>query len=384
MRLDNAVSVFLSEWPAEGVAAGTLRSYSQALAWFVGFATERGKIALADALTPSIVRAAIRSKMASTSTVDRASNYKGGEAAGAQLAYATRKLARWLLDQGVPVENLESVKAPKVPERIQPRLRPDEFHAMESAVLHRLLSNGKRVPHLAVSRDLALLNLLGETGLRAEEVCRMEVGHIDLEHGWVAIRRGKGGKERILSIVGTDDDTDPDRVARLLEDWLSARSAISAAKTHQRVWTSTRGTPLTPDELRKVLARICIEAGMASNRPPHTFRRYVFTEHYRERPGSLRRLAARMGWSERSHKMISTYTRGVELELAREPLPLLSLRRQTDGPKVRPHALAFPAVTSRGVGPPSGAKVSGPALPNLGGRDRTRAASQAPQRRPAP
>lgn len=331
MRLDNAVTLFLAEWPSEGPARSTVRDYQVCLEWLCRFANQRGVVLLED-LSPSLVRQAAAAKMDVAKT--RSDHFKGGEAAAAQMVAATRKLARWLLAEGLPVADLSTVKAPKVPERIQPRLLADEFDRLESTVLRRLINGSKRVPRIAVARDLALLNLLAETGLRAQEVCGLQLGHVDLERGEVFVARGKRRKERVLSIVGTDEDEDPFKVVRLLDDWITARAGIKHTDGHQFVWTSMKGNPLSTGELRHVLARMCIEGGLASNRPPHAFRRYVFTEHYRQRPTAISRLTARMGWSKNSHKMVDVYTRGAEVDFAREPMPLLSTRR-SDGQNVR-------------------------------------------------
>jgi integrase/recombinase XerD len=332
VRLDNAVTLFLAEWPAEGVSPKTVQSYGKNLEWLVAFATKRGATTLED-LTPSLVRAAALSKMGKDKP--RTANFKGGEAAAAQLVAATRKLAGWLVAEGLSVADLSVVKPPRVPERVQPRLLPGEFETLQAAILRRLISGGRHVPRVAVARDLALLNLLAETGLRAAEVCGLELDHVDLRRGEVLVVRAKRRRERVLSLLGTDEDDDPYRVVRLIDDWIGARAQLKHAAEHRSLWMSLKGNPLTDDELRNVLAKICAEAGLAGNRPPHAFRRYVFTEHYRQRPSSLPRLSARMGWSPNSHKMQGVYTRGAELDLSREPMPLLNGPRESDGHNVR-------------------------------------------------
>lgn len=376
MRLDNAVTVFLAEWPSEGAAKTTVRDYRACLAWLCAFAAQRKAIWLSD-LTPSLVRAAATEKMAARSIAPRAANYKGGEASAAQMVAAARCMARWLLAQGLSVDDLASVKAPKVPERIQPRLFADEFVTLETAVLHRLINGRKRTPRVAVARDLALLNLLGETGLRAQEVCGLRLEHLDLDRGEVLITQAKRRKERVLSIVGTSADPDPWRVVRLLDDWLSVREGLHRAAAHVSLWTSVRGNPLTPDELRHVLARMCIEAGLDANRPPHSFRRYVFTEHYRQRPGMLPKLTARMGWAKASHAMVEVYIRGAEVELSREALPLLSTRT-VNSPLVRFRDQPPQPIPLNGVGPPRGVTLNDRAVPRRRGKDTNSAASQAP------
>lgn len=376
VRLDNAVTLFLAEWPAEGAAKTTVQDYQRCLEWLCGFATQKGAVLLDD-LTPALVRAAAMAKM-DPNAHSRARNFKGGEASAAQMVAAARKLASWLLAQGVSVVDLSAVKAPRVPERIQPRLFSEEFDRLESAILRRLINGRKRTPRLAIARDLALLNLLGETGLRAQEVCGLELEHVDLERGEVFIARAKRRKERVLSIVGTDDDEDPLRVVRLLGDWLNAREGLKRAADHTMLWTSTKGNALSADQLRHVLARMCIEAGLASNRPPHAFRRYVFTEHYRQRPSSISRIAARMGWSKNSHQMIDIYTRGAEVDFAREPMPLLSTRLGA-GPKVLSRTRDPVPIPVNGASP-GGGRANGPAVPTVGTRDTNRTALANPLR----
>lgn len=312
MRLDDAVTYFLGEWPSEGATDDTVRTYAGQLKWLVQFAAERHKVQLAD-LTPQLLRAAVTARTAPAP--GRSINHKGGEQSAKSLVYATKRLARWLLAQGVPVADLSSVKAPRPPEHVQLRVREHEFKALEAAILQRLVSSDRRVPRVAIARDLALIYMLADTGLRAVEVCLMEVRSVDFETGSIIIR-GKGKKDRALSILDPDDPNGGVTL-RLLADWIDIRAQIHGAADHQMLWVSMQGRPLNREQLRKVLARICRAAGLPENRPPHTFRRAAFTEGYLESPNSIRVLASRMGWSPKSSHMIDVYTRGVEIELAR-------------------------------------------------------------------
>lgn len=336
MRLDDAVTYFLGEWPAEGPSRDTVRGYTSQLKWLVDFATKRHKVLLSD-LSPDLLRAAMVAKQAgSTSPL-----YKGGEGSARTLASAARRMARWLLAQGVPVADLTAVKSPRLPERIQPRLRQDEFRAIETAILQRLISASRRVPRLAIARDLALVYMLADTGLRASEVCAMDIRSVDFETGSVIVNRGKGKKPRALSIVDPDSSSGGVTL-RLLTEWVEARHGVRGAMRNTRLWVSMKGTPLSREELRRVLARICQDAGLDSNRPPHAFRRASFTEGYLASPSSIRVLAARMGWSPKSHHMIDTYTRGAEIELARTT-PVASLgARWHESPMERPPLRSIP------------------------------------------
>ncbi len=318
MRLDDAVTYFLGQWPAEGPSPETVRTYRWQLRWLARFALERGKPLLSD-LTPDLLREAMAAKMAKSA--DHPSTHKGGEEAAHSLACAARRLASWLLAQGLPVSDLSAVKRPRRPERVQARVRQDEFRAIESVILHRLIEDDRRSARALVARDLGLLYLLADTGLRATEVCRMTTSSVDFATGSVVVFRGKGSKGRALSIR---DAQEPGGgiTLRLLADWIAERPNIRGTSQHDFLWVSYRGAPLKQAALRQVLARLCQTAGVDGNRPPHTFRRASFTESYLAERGSVNILAARMGWSPKSHHMVTVYTRGAEIDFARTtPIP---------------------------------------------------------------
>lgn len=319
VRLEDAVTSFLERWPYEGPkipSADTVRTYRSHLVWFVQFTAGRGLLDVDAALTPEQLRAGFKALMDGAQS--HSTSFKGGEAAANGLAWATRKLASWLLAQGVPVANLSAIRPPRPPERIQPRLLPEEFRALEQAVLHQLVDGEHVSAPKAVARDLALLYLLADTGLRCGEVAAMTIDDIDFNRGRVLVRRGKGSKARLLSVL---DANAPDggRTLHLLGQWLEVRDTLKRAGDHGRLWTSVpRGWPLSRWGIREVLRPLCLAAGLDGNRPPHAFRRATFTENYRAQPEAIKVLAARMGWSPKSHNMVNVYTRGAEVELAAE------------------------------------------------------------------
>ena len=173
--------------------------------------------------------------------------------------------------------------------------------------------------------------------------------------GWVQVT-GKGAKQRALSIWDPDDRSGGQTVA-LLRAWLKERATLEPALGTDALWLNNRWGAVSATTLRDLLHRVCRDADVPGNRPPHTFRRSHFSEAYREHPETVRLLAARMGWSPKSHQMIDTYTRGANIELTRlAPVPLVSkqLRRgggargrpQTNGPSLTAE-MPTPAVRPR-------------------------------------
>lgn len=373
VRFADAVTYFLDQWPAEGPSLDTVRTYTGQLRWLVAFAGRHGRESLTEALEPDFLRSAMAEKMAAAAS--HPNSHKGGEAAAGSLACAARKMAGWLLAQGVPVPDVTLVKIPRVPERVQPRLRDDEFRALEAAVLRRLVDG---VARTLVARDLALLYLLADTGLRAQELCAMTIESVDFSTGSVIVRRGKFGKGRALSIVDPEA-SGGGRTLRLLNEWLEARATMRGAAGHSQLWVSYKGKPLNGNSVRAILHTLCVQAGIPGNRPPHAFRRANFTEAYRENPHALGLISARMGWSNKSHHMAAVYSRGAEIDFARTvPVPSLSTRWH-ESTVERP---GFRPILLNGVG--SGASYverPGPAIPVKGRQEPGRLPSSRTSRR---
>lgn len=315
IRLDDAVTWFLGSWPNEGPrlpTADTIRDYTYSLKWLVEFAARHGQTDVLQ-LDADLLRAAVKETRERPGK--RAANFKGGEATARTLVAATRKLAGWLVAQGLPVADLSTVKAPRIPERVQRRLTPQEFAKLEEAALRHLVEAERTNPRVTCSRNVALLYLLADTGLRAGEVCNMSIHDVDFEQGRIIVRRGKGQKDRVMSIVDPEDPRGGDTL-RLLQDWICHRAELKP--DHDFLFVSLKRKPLDVNSLGRILARLCQEAGIDGNRPPHAFRRATFTERYRQHPEQIDVLSARMGWSPRSHHMRNVYTRGAQLDFASE------------------------------------------------------------------
>jgi integrase/recombinase XerC len=68
-------------------------------------------------------------------------------------------------------------------------------------------------------RDAALLALGGSAGLRCAEIAALDLTDVTLERGTLTVRRGKGGKMRVVPISHDLEDT--------VLEWLSVRSTIA-------------------------------------------------------------------------------------------------------------------------------------------------------------
>jgi integrase len=332
--LGNAIECFLLLASSERrLSSTTLKAYTTALSKLEAFAQTQKRPRL-EQLTPNLLRGAAMAEM-STEPTTRTASYKGGEVMAALVVTATRTMIRRLGEEfpDLPLPDLSMVKAPRIPKRIQTRLEEGEYVRLEAALRLRLLRD--RVPRFLIARDMAILAVLGNTGLRAAECCGLDVEDVDLQEGILRVRRAKGGKWRILSIRDPEDDArDGGEVMRGVADYLRWRERTFALAPTRALWLTIRGHRLLPEGLRRALQTICDEAGIDGSRPPHAFRRAYFTDQYQTQPTALPVLIERMGWQ--SPEMAKVYTRGVDIELARRiPLPLSTRKWRRTGPSTQ-------------------------------------------------
>jgi site-specific recombinase XerD len=323
---------------AEGCSACTVAAYRSALRRLERLALQEEATMTAD-LEPQLVKRAMVEVMqegADGLARKPAANHKGGREMARMIAYSARSLSRVMQDEGVRIADMRKVHAPKRAKRIQPRVLPGEFRALEDAIERR--RDYPRFSRFQLLRDEALIRVLMDTGLRAFEVSRLDIGDVDLKRGVLTVR-GKGSKDRALGICDAAD-AEGGPALRALRAYLQVRKQF--LERHQQtsepaLWLGwQRRQRMSPDALRDVLQRLCEEAGIQGNRPVHAFRRGYFTESYRRDPRDLAVLIARMGWSTRSQELIDTYTRGATLTFAEEPRNSLGKQLSTEGTSTAP------------------------------------------------
>jgi site-specific recombinase XerD len=144
-------------------------------------------------------------------------------------------------------------------------------------------------------RDEAIVRLMVETGARAGEVVNVSVDDCDLKRGTVVVRRGKGGKGRILPI-GPQTGVAIDRYLRM-------RSAHPLAHTPD-LWLGGKGRSFQYHALHKALGVRARAAGI-QHFHPHLMRHTAATR-WLAAGGSEQGLMAVAGWSNRV--MLDRYT----------------------------------------------------------------------------
>lgn len=134
-------------------------------------------------------------------------------------------------------------------------------------------------------RDRAILETLYATGVRAAELCGLTLNTLDVVAGLMTVH-GKGGRDRIVPLH---------RFAiRRLSAYLNEGRPFLIRQATDAVFLSTRGNPITPDALRRVLKRHLMTAGVTAGHTPHTLR-HSFATHLLEGGADLRTVQELLG-----------------------------------------------------------------------------------------
>jgi len=154
------------------------------------------------------------------------------------------------------------------------------------------------------ARNLVIVLLMLDSGLRASEVCSLEIGHLNLpERSLYVQTKGGGWKLKVFS----------DLTAAYLEGWLVERQAY-ARHGVKTVFVSIGGTrpgePLTRHGLKDIFCQLGKKAGIPGL-TPHVMRRTFATlSMKRGAPSRLVQVAG--GWSR--IEMVERYTPTITAE----------------------------------------------------------------------
>ena len=259
---------------AERKSAATIASYSEGVLGFLRWAKTANVV-------PEITKTNVQAFTAEL--LD-----KGAQAATARARHmALRRFAAWLADEGeIDANPLLGVKPPKLDQKVVDALSDEQL---------RLLIKACAGKEMIDRRDDAIVRLMAETGLRAGEVIGMQVADVDLQQGRATVRRGKGGKGRVVPFGP--------QTAASVDRYMRARRAhrLSSAGA---LWLGGGGQTFSYAGLNVALKRRALAAGIEGFHL-HLMRHTAATRWLRA-GGSEGGLMAVAGWSTRS--MVDRYT----------------------------------------------------------------------------
>lgn len=168
---------------------------------------------------------------------------------------AVRRFVAWLIATGhLPVDPFAGVKGPRQTQKLVTPLTDDDLRALIATCVTPTHRVGEPLHH---RRDEAIIRLMFETGIRIGETIALQVDDVDLDGGRVTVRRGKGGRGRVIPIGAT--------TSAALRAYLSLRAHHRRGDCPE-LWLGERGTQLGYDGLSRALRR---RAQLAVRVHPH-------------------------------------------------------------------------------------------------------------------
>jgi integrase/recombinase XerD len=206
----------------------------------------------------------------------------GGGRRGRKLAPSTvsRKLAavRAFLRHALGPDRVPD--APLAPRRA--RRLPDAPAATEIERTLEALEGDGPIP----LRNRALVELVYSAGLRSAEAVGLDLGDVDFEQELVHVRRGKGGKERVVPLG--------EEAALWLARYLREARPSLANGANDALFLSARGRRLDTSTLRRIV--------------PHPHRlRHAFATHLLDGGADLRTIQELLGHSSLSTTQVYSH-----------------------------------------------------------------------------
>jgi integrase/recombinase XerD len=171
-----------------------------------------------------------------------------------------RAFFNWCVKQDYCARSpMEGFSPPTIPQRIKPTLTGQE--------IRRMLQTQSRQTFLG-RRNRVMVMLLCDTGVRVAELLRLTLDDVDLRNRIVRIRKGKGNKERVVSLS--------ERTVKEIRVYLGLDTHPGDRGVHRgssdQLFLSEERRPLTYHGVREALITMAKLAGVTKAVSPHVFR----------------------------------------------------------------------------------------------------------------
>ena len=276
-RWEAALLEFAREQDRRGAAASTKRAYGSDLSELAEWATERGA-------EPGELRYRdLRGFAARLSGRGLAKSSVGRKLA------AVRTFHGFLVDSGRAESNpAELLPTPKREQRLPRTLGRDDV----AELLDRI-----PVKTPLEARDRAMFELAYSSGLRAEEIVKLDTGSVEFESESLRVV-GKGAKTRIVPI----GEPAQKALRRYLE---TARHALTGEPRTEALFLSRNGHRLSTSDVRRRLQLWVRELSKHGRVSPHSLR-HSFATHLLEGGADLRSIQELLGHSSVSTTQVYT------------------------------------------------------------------------------
>ena len=242
---------FLRTLRAEARSPKTVTAYSGDLNRFLSFLAEGGYGTEVADLTPRVLRRYL----------EWMTDQGWAGSTQARRMYAIRSFLSWCEVEEILVSNAASkVRLPQPRHTLPVPLTEPEYRQLLRAVdMH----SGK-----LLLRDRALVRLLGDAGLRCAEVTALRWPHVDFGAHAIAVKKGKGEKDRVIPLL-------PELETALWE-WLQSRLPLERQEAF--VFPGRRREDLDPRSVHLRVQHLGELAGLPHSIHPHLLRHRFATQ----------------------------------------------------------------------------------------------------------
>lgn len=280
LELETAIGLFIQHLNGAGCAAETIKSYRVRFNLFMSHPGFSGAVALSQFGPEDLDQwaATLRQKGLSDSS---------------RLAYiqAIKTLFAFCHRRGyITRDPAIDLVRPRINQTARNKVMPHQS-------LFKLLDAAWTKADKGNPRDLAIMVLLADTGIRRKELVNIKINDLDLAGLDLHITNGKTGYRLADYTEGTRD---------ILLMWLSVRPATNNdylfVSTESNL-KHTPGQPLAPDAVNSIMRRLAKAAGVKGKANPHSLRHLV-GQWMTDRLGNLEIVRQKLG-----HASITTTAR---------------------------------------------------------------------------
>ena len=165
-----------------------------------------------------------------------------------------------------PMDTIERISTDSV-EQNTDYLTEEEYKRLLTTIKTKLPNTKQDNFTLTSKRDVLLVGLMIQTGLRVSEILGLTVNQIDTENKRIKVL-GKGKKLR--TVVFTDD------ILTLLQDYTDVRNTLDIKDT-EILFLSRNGRKLSRQNVNVNLKKYCERAGIEKDIHPHCLRHTALT-----------------------------------------------------------------------------------------------------------
>lgn len=193
-----------------------------------------------------------------------------GASSRARKLSSLRSFFKWAVSNNIVVENpVENVEMPKIPHKEPKVMENDEVFE----VMMNVRNDDSRESDCEGFRNLAILSLMFNTGIRRTEVIEIKLNDLNLHDGSILIH-GKGNKERVVYFNDTTR-------AILSEYVASHRKNLKPAETSEYLFVSKRSEKMCSATINLIVDKYLKAAGIKKKGyTAHSTRKAFATQVY--------------------------------------------------------------------------------------------------------